>query len=60
MVQETHMEIKQRSMRNGIMLRSEKMTTDVDRIADASGIDKDKIMEIKNYIFMEKHELGGT
>mgnify|MGYP007045686703 FL=1 len=37
-----------------------KMTTDVDRIADASGIDKDKIMEIKNYIFMEKHELGGT
>ncbi len=37
-----------------------KMTTDVDRITDATGIDKNKIREIKNYIFMEKHDLGGA
>lgn len=36
-----------------------KMTTDVDKISETTGISRDKIQEIKNFIFLEKHQLGG-
>lgn len=36
------------------------MKTDVKRVAKASGFSEDEIREIKNFIFMEKHDLGGS
>lgn len=36
-----------------------KMKTDVDKISKTTGIPKEKIQEIKNFIFLEKHQLGG-
>ena len=36
-----------------------KMKTDVSKIAKTTGISEEKIQEIKNYIFLEKHDLGG-
>ena len=35
------------------------MNTDVERIAKNTGYSEKTIQEIKNYIFMEKHDLGG-
>ena len=35
-----------------------KMTTDVQRIAENTGFDEDLIRSIKEYIFLEKHDLG--
>lgn len=37
-----------------------KMTTDVDRISKTTGIPKDKVQDIKNFIFLDKHSLGGS
>lgn len=34
--------------------------TDVVKIAKTSGLSEDEVNEIKNYIFNEKHDLGGT
>lgn len=34
------------------------MTGDVDRIAKNTGISKEEISEIKNFVFMQKHDLG--
>lgn len=34
------------------------MSNDVDRIAENTGFDKSEISEIKNFVFMEKHDLG--
>lgn len=35
------------------------MTTDVAKISKATGISEKEIQDIKNYIFLEKHDLGG-
>lgn len=35
-----------------------KMTTDVRRIAENTGFDEDLIRSIKNFVFLEKHDLG--
>lgn len=35
------------------------MTTDVEKIANTTGFSKEEIQGIKDYIFMEKHDLGG-
>ena len=35
------------------------MTTDVVKISKATGISEKEIQDIKNYIFLEKHDLGG-
>lgn len=34
------------------------MTTDVDRIAKNTGLNKDDISDIKNFVFIDKHDLG--
>ena len=36
------------------------MTTDVTRISQNTGYSEDVIRRIKNFIFMDKHDLGGT
>ena len=36
-----------------------KMKTDVDKISKTTGISKSKIQEIKNFIFLDRHNLGG-
>ena len=36
------------------------MTTDVHRIAENTGFSEERIQEIKDYIFVEQHDLGGT
>lgn len=36
------------------------MITDVDRIAKNTGFNKDEISDIKNFVFIEKHDLGGS
>lgn len=36
-----------------------KMTTDVEKISEVTGISKDKIQDVKNFIFLDKHDLGG-
>lgn len=36
------------------------MKTDVDKIAAATGFDEKDIRDIKNFIFYEKHDLGGA
>lgn len=36
------------------------MKTDVDKIAKNTGIDKEKIAQIKQFIFLDKHDLGGS
>jgi hypothetical protein len=36
------------------------MTTDVIKIAKTTGYTEKEIQEIKNYIFYDKHDLGGT
>lgn len=36
------------------------MKTDVEKIASTTGYKIEQIQDIKNYIFMEKHDLGGT
>lgn len=35
------------------------MTTDVEKIARNTGFSEDKIRQIKNYVFIDKHDLGG-
>ena len=35
------------------------MTTDVHRIAENTGFSEERIQEIKDYIFVEQHDLGG-
>lgn len=35
------------------------MKTDVEKIANNTGLDKNDISNIKDYIFMQKHDLGG-
>ena len=35
------------------------MTNDVQRIADNTGLSKEEIAKIKDFIFMQKHDLGG-
>lgn len=35
------------------------MKTDVSRIAKATGFSEEDIRAVKNYIFLEKHDLGG-
>lgn len=35
------------------------MTTDVQKIAETTGFPEIEIQRIKNYVFMEKHDLGG-
>ena len=37
-----------------------KMKTDVKNIAKNTGLREEKIQEVKNFIFMEKHNLGGS
>lgn len=37
-----------------------KMKTDVKNIAKHTGLHEEKIQEVKNFIFMEKHDLGGS
>ncbi len=34
------------------------MTTDVNRIAENTGWAKERIQEIKKYVFLDKHDLG--
>lgn len=36
------------------------MKTDVSQIAKATGFTEEQIQEVKNYIFVDKHDLGGT
>ena len=36
------------------------MTTDVKRIAENTGYSEDEIQRIKNHIFMDEHDLGGS
>lgn len=36
------------------------MKTDVSKIAKTTGISEDKIQEVKDFIFNEKHDLGGV
>lgn len=36
------------------------MTTDVKRIAKTTGYSEAEIQSIKNYIFLDKHDLGGA
>lgn len=35
------------------------MTTDVEKIAKTTGFSREQIQDIKNYIFIDKHDLGG-
>jgi len=35
------------------------MTTDVDKVASITGFSKGDIQEVKNYLFVDKHDLGG-
>lgn len=36
-----------------------KRTSDIDKIANTTGYTKEEVQKVKNYIFLDKHDLGG-